>query len=318
MIHTFSSNLSENQTMKSTKYELLEQQIDSFPVLPSTVVRVMEVTGNPESSAKELMQVILPDQSLCLTILKIANSVLFGRPKKVDSLKLAVTTLGFNEVQSIALSKAFINAFAKLSKQHKPAVDSFWQHSFLCGMAARVIARDLNLPQDTAFMAGLLHDIGKLIMLQTFAEDYAPDLWMGRISDRNRLDDEQQQFSFTHDVVGGELLRKWFFPDTLIAAVANHHHPEEAVTEKTFALIVQLADMLASYCSVRETQAVDDIVAAVHTFLPEVRLQWQEQGLAWKHDAVEAWFNWLQENREQSSSLMDIYSNQDRLPEKPA
>lgn len=293
--------------MKSTKYEI-EQQIDSFPVLPVTVARVMEVTGNPESSAQDLMEAILPDQSLCLTVLKFANSVLFGRPKKVDSLKLAVAILGFNEVQSIALSKAVINSFSELSKRHKPIVDRFWEHSFLCGLTARKIAGDLKLPPDTAFMAGLLHDIGKLIMLQTFAEDYASNFWMGQLSNRDSLLEEQQHFSFSHDTIGGQLLKKWFFPDTLITAVAFHHHPEEAVAEKTIALIVQLSDMLSFYICNQSTLEDETIVNLLSETLPDLCPQWEELGLAWNNDTFIAWYDWLQENHQQGRSLLNVFS----------
>ena len=141
--------------MTTTKHDLIKQHIDSFPVLPVTVMRLMTVTGDPESSVQDVMEIILTDQSLSLTVLKIANSVLFGRPQKVDSLKMAVTILGFNEVQRIALTKALINSFNNLGKQHKLYIDKFWLHSFVCGMVARIIAQDLQVNPDIAFMGGL-------------------------------------------------------------------------------------------------------------------------------------------------------------------
>ncbi len=100
----------------------------------------MTVTSDPESSVQDVLEVILTDQSLCLTILKISNSVLFGRPKKVDSIKMAVSILGFNEVQRIALTKALVNSFSKIAQRHKSTIDKFWEHSFICGMTARIIA----------------------------------------------------------------------------------------------------------------------------------------------------------------------------------
>lgn len=90
--------------MTITRLELIKQHIDSLPVLPTTVTRLMKLTRDPESSAKDIMETILPDQSLCFTILKIANSAFLGRPKKVDSIQTAVAVLGFNEVQNIALT----------------------------------------------------------------------------------------------------------------------------------------------------------------------------------------------------------------------
>lgn len=295
--------------MKTSKSELIKQHIDSFPVLPMTVTRLMNVTNDPDCSVKDVVATIHTDQSLCLTILKIANSVLFGRPQKVDSIKMAVVILGFNEVQRIALTKALINSFSKLAKQHKPIVDRFWQHSFVCGMAARVIARDQHITPEIAFMGGLIHDIGKLIMLQTFTEDYAPERWMAGLSNEQTLYEELQMFSFTHDILGGQLLEKWFFPQNLITAVAYHHRPEEAVKEIAFAHVIQFADFLSFYCCNRELLENGDILFAMKTSLPGVQSHWGDFGATLTDDAITGWFHWLVANHEQGGALSEAFSS---------
>ena len=295
--------------MTTTRHELIKQHIDSFPVLPVTVTRLINVTNDPESSAEDVMKAILPDQSLCLTVLKIANSVLFGRPQKVDSIKMAVAILGFNEVQRIAMTKALINSFSKLDKKHKPFIDKIWTHSFVCGMAARVIARDLHIAPDIAFMGGLIHDIGKLIMLETFSDDYAAEDWMTRFSNEEILHDELGMFSFTHDLVGGQLLSKWLFPENLIAAVSNHHNPGAAASEKELAHVIQLADLLSFYCCNQESLEDNDILAVIHNSLPNMKAQWQDLGLPVTNDAMTGWFNWLLDNHDQGSDLKEAFSN---------
>lgn len=296
-----------NEDMTITRDELIKQHIDSFPVLPVTVTNLMTVTSNPESSVQDVVEVILTDQSLCLTVLKIANSVLFGRPKKVDSIKMAVAILGFNEVQRIALAKALINSFSKIAKQHKSSIDKFWEHSFVCGMVARVIAQDLYVSPDIAFMGGLIHDIGKLIMLETFVDDYALD-WMIKISNEKMLHDELHMFSFTHDKVGGQLLRKWFFPENLITAVEYHHRPSEADEEKGVAHIIQLADILTHYCFNQQALGDDDILTAINCSLPDIRSQWQDSRLPLENEAIAGWFNWLIDNYEQGCNLKEAFS----------
>lgn len=220
---------------------------------------------------------------------------------------MAVSILGFNEVQGIALTKALINSFSKLAKQHQDFIDKFWEHSFVCGMVARVIARDLNITPETAFMGGFIHDIGKLIMLEIFAGDYELD-WMARFSNEEILHDELQVFSFTHDIVGAELLKKWLFPEKLITAVAYHHRPDEAAEEKGFAHIVQLADFLSFYCSNLELFEEDDIFTAIDNTFPDIRSQWQSSGLPLENDAIAGWFNWLLSNYEQGCNLKDAFS----------
>ena len=286
----------------------IKQHIDSFPVLPVTVARLLKVTGDPESSARDVMETILPDQSLCLTVLKIANSVLFGRPKKVDSLALAVTVLGFNEVERIALTKAIVNSFSKLAENHKQCIDKHWTHSFVCAMCAKVIARDLRISPDTAFMGGLLHDIGKLVMLETFNDDYQVDNWMINFSSEEILDNELEMFSFTHDQIGGQLLQQWFFPDDLVTAVAHHHQPTKAGEGECLALIIQLSDILSFYCCNQEYLDDNDIVSAVQDSLPDLQARWHKVGLFLELGAIEGWYNWLADNFEQGRKLKDAFT----------
>ncbi len=299
--------MTKNQHMKNTRAELIKQHIDSFPVLPATVTRLIKITNDPECSVKDVVDTIHTDQSLCLTVLKIANSVLFGRPQKVDSIKMAVVILGFNEVQRIALAKALINSFSKLAKNHRPYVDRFWQHSFVCGMAARIIAQDQHITPDIAFIGGLIHDIGKLIMFETFADDYALERWMATLSNEETLHEELQMFSFTHDMLGGQLLRKWFFPENLITAVAYHHRPDEATKEKAFAHVIQLADILSFYCCNQESLGDDNILTVIQSSLPDIQSQWHGFGLSLDNDAVAGWFHWLLNNHEQGRSLKEAF-----------
>ena len=296
-----------NQHVTTTQQELISKHIDSFPVLPATVTRLMEVTSDPDSSAQDVMEVIVPDQSLCLTILKIANSVVFGRPKKVDSIRMAIAVLGFNEVQRIALTKAIINSFSKLAKQHKLYLDKHWTHSFVCGIAAKTIATDLHVATDVAFMGGLIHDVGKLIMLETFGGDYAAECWMTRFSNEEMLHDELQMFSFTHDLVGGQLLRKWQFPANLISAVAYHHCPSEAIEAKALANIIQLADLLSFYCCNLGSLGDNDIVPVIRKSLPDMQSQWQDCGLSVTNETIAGWFDWLSGNCEEGDNLKDVF-----------
>lgn len=293
--------------MHTAKPQLIKQHIDSFPVLPMTVTRLMQVIGDPGSSVQDVVEVILSDQSLCLTVLKIANSALFGRPKKADSLKMAVVILGFEEVQRIALAKALINSFHKLTERHKRVINKFWQHSFVCAMAARVIAPVPAIDPNIAFIGGLLHDIGKLIMLETFADDYECDSWMAKFSTAEMLHKELQMFSFTHDMLGGQLLRKWIFPENLITAVSYHHRPDKATQERGLAHVVQLADLLSFYCCNPGALEENDILTAVHKSLPEIQSQWQHCGLPLKEDSISGWFDWLVTHHLQDLSLKESF-----------
>jgi HD-like signal output (HDOD) protein len=293
--------------MTETKAEQIRQQIDTFPILPATVSRIMQVTTNPESSANDLVQAILPDQSLCVSILKLANSVLFGRPQRVDSLKSAIVVLGFNEVQSIALVKTVSNSFRELNLSDTTAVEQFWEHSYLAAMAAQHIAQHLRFLPSSFFMAGLIHDIGKLVMLLTFGEEYAPEQWMTPFSSEERLTSEQHSFAFNHAAVGGMLLRQWNFPNNLLAAVEYHHLPAQAPNEQVFAQIIQLADLLSFLCIEGKTDPDNTVIARLQLFLPDLITHWNSINLGWNNGDCIDWYTWLCNCREQSSSIKEIF-----------
>ena len=108
--------------------------------------------------------------------------------------------------------------------------------------------------------------------------------------------------------MGGQLLRKWLFPENLIAAVANHHRPGEEVEEKIVAHIIQLADLLSFYCCNQELLGDDDILTVIRNSLPLMRGQWRNLGMPVTNDTIAGWFNWLLDNYEQGSNLKEAFS----------
>ncbi len=292
--------------MNDTKPISIEQQIESLPPLPITVANVLAVTNNPESSANDLVKAILPDQAMCIAVLKIANSVLYGRPKKVSSLETAVIVLGFNEVQNIVLAKAAIQAFQPIFKTYKEDLAAFWDHAFTCGLAARIVGEHINLPSGQFFVAGLLHDIGKLAMLLAFGKKYHTSNWLVELNTAARLEEEQQTFAITHDIVGGRLLQRWQFPDNLVTALQYHHSPIKAEKLKGYPLVIQLADFLSHMYILPERPDEQTLKAALATYLPDFQKQWQMMDLPWEDITLEAWFAWLKVDRENGSAILDI------------
>jgi putative nucleotidyltransferase with HDIG domain len=283
----------------------IDHVIDSLPPLPQTVANVIKVSTNPESSASDLVQAILPDQSMCAAILKIANSVLYGQSKKIGSLQSAIVLLGFKEVQSIVMGKAAISTFRQSFKDYKVEMDRFWEHSFTCGLAAKIIAENLGFAVGEFFIAGLLHDIGKLVLFLALPDLYQPKEWMVLFSSKERLAFEKKKFSVSHDAVGGRLLRKWLFPDNLIVALENHHCPEQAPASAEFPLILQLADLM-SFLSYNPALVEErDLLAVIEEYLPEIESRWQKGNLLWSPAVIESWFAWLKIDQVHGSAIID-------------
>lgn len=292
----------------SPKTRSIQEQIESFPALPVTVTRVMEITADPESTANDLVKAILPDQSMCVAILKMANSALYGRSKKISSVESAIVVLGFDEVQNIVLGKAAVSTFQPLFKDRKSELNQFWEHSFTCGLAAKNIGEHINLSTGQLFIGGLLHDIGKLAMLLAFGEDYDISKYLAGFTDTDRLQSEKSQFSTTHDMLGSQLLEHWLFPDTLVTALCYHHSPHKAEEVQLFPLVLQLADFLAYMCLQEESVDESTLKDALATHLPDFENQWQKHDTPWEETSLELWLNWLRVDREHGSAILDILS----------
>lgn len=292
--------------MNETRPPSIDAQIASLPPLPVTVTNVLNVANDPKSSANDLVKAILPDPSMCIAVLKIANSALYGRPKKVDSLETAVTVLGFNEVQNIVLAKAAVQAFQPIFKTHEEVLGMFWEHAFTCGLAARIVGEHINLPSGQFFVAGLLHDIGKLAMLLAFGGRYNAAKWLTGITTAEKLREEKETFATTHDIVGGRLLQSWQFPENLITALQYHHTPGKTEKLQGYPLVIQLADFLSFIYIQPETFTEEKLKAALHGYLPDFEKQWLAMNLPWEEITLESWYAWLKVDRQNGSAILDI------------
>ncbi|MFH2064654.1 MAG: HDOD domain-containing protein [Pseudomonadota bacterium] len=231
---------SENQ-----KIAVLSAKIKSFPSLPSVVNHVLKITADPKSTVEELIRAISPDLALHTAILKISNSAFFGRMRKVSSLKQALMVLGFSEIQNIVLSKAVFNSFKSIRSDSLFPIRKFWEHSFLCGLAAKIISNDLSEESNDFFVAGLIHDIGKLVILMAMPDDFRMIVRQSDPHSLHTIDAEMEIIGATHDRIGSSLLTRWMFPENLVKAVGFHHQPEKAPGNRLFPGIVHTANRLS-------------------------------------------------------------------------
>lgn len=242
--------------MSSQAASTLIARLKSIPTLPAVALRVLEITANTKSSANDLMEIISPDVSLTAKILKIANSPFYGLTREVSSLQHAVTILGFKEIRNLVISTVAFDSFKNLEQDGKFDINKFWKHSFYCALAAKAIAVDLEIESNELFVAGLVHDIGKLAMYVTFPSEFMMQLEiMNPLKIKyTSFETEKDVFGMTHDEVGMKLLKKWMFPESLLTAVGYHHRPQDADKQSLFPIIVHIADILTH---VHEMQTED-------------------------------------------------------------
>jgi HD-like signal output (HDOD) protein len=283
-------------------------QIDSFPALPATVNRVIEITGNPESSANDLMQAILPDQSMCISILKLANSAFFGRPRKVYSIEEAIVVLGFQEIRNIILTQAIFNSFQKLKKTIKQDIDTLWQHSLTCGLAAKIIAQTTGYSPSQLFISGLIHDIGKLAILMAIPNSYSPGQEISKQLKRSLFPEEEKILGISHNMVGMRLLKRWLFPEELWAATGYHHHPDSAPNNAAFPLIIQMANILSHIIHANEAMSGQELLKLMQELNPKSTLLWSRYNFHWQQEDIEIWLTALRTDLG-NGTLLNIFND---------
>ncbi|HEB57493.1 MAG TPA: HDOD domain-containing protein [Gammaproteobacteria bacterium] len=212
--------------------------------LPEVCLRVNEMMEDPSTSAKALGQVISRDTGLTARLLKIVNSSFYGFPSKIETVSRAVTVIGLRELRGLVLAASAVETFSKIPTEVLNRVH-FWRHSVYCGVVAQLIAEECKvLHSERLFVAGLLHDIGKLIIAHRLPEQMK--IIKERVATEQRFDYEieQQELGFDHADVGGALLREWKMPPTLCDAVYFHHHPADASESLMDAAMIHLANSI--------------------------------------------------------------------------
>jgi HD-like signal output (HDOD) protein len=228
--------------------EFLEKFIDqdiALPEIPAIVIELNEVIADPLSTADKMAQVINKSPSLTALLLKIVNSSFYGLPSRVDRVSLAVTLIGTRELSSLALGISIMTMFRSIPSSLL-TMRSFLKHSLACGIAARLLAAQKTLRQtEQMFTAGLLHDIGRLILFIYFPEEALGALRQARHTSERLYRVEKQRLGCHHAQIGQFLLGRWRLPLIIENTVCFHHEPANA-PDPVPAAIVHVADLLVN------------------------------------------------------------------------
>ena len=213
--------------------------------LPEIYQQILDAISKPSSSAYDIEQVIGRDTNLTARLLKIVNSAFYGYPSRIDTLSRAVNIVGTIQLSTLAIGVNVIQMFRKIPPD-VINMKRFWKHSILCGILARVLAGYKNIQNtERLFVAGLLHDIGRLVLYNHKPREALYALTKARKSDRLLYLTECELFTLDHALIGGLLLSKWQMPMSLEDMVHHHHDPRRAknILESS---IIHLADLLAN------------------------------------------------------------------------
>ncbi len=268
--------------MKNESITKIITGVKSLPTLPNVVTRLIKITSNPDSTMDDLIDTIQKDPSLSVEILKFANSAFFGRVMGVSSLREAASVLGFSEIRNIVLAKAVFSSFRQVENSEGFSIDGFWEHSFLCGIAAKITAENLRLNASDFFMAGLIHDIGKLIFFLEIPGKLLEAIEAPAQMPFKMFENEKKYIGISHDKAGMLLLNKWLFPENLLSAVRYHHCPGKAKTLPAFPAIVHAADIMAHQLEAGQDTDADMSPVKILTsqemisLLDSCKIQWNQ------------------------------------------
>ena len=235
--------------MSEQHLQTIQHYVDKMPSLSTTVSKVLEVCNQPNVSPNDLNKIISLDPVLTGNVLKLINSAYYALPNHITSLTRAIIILGINTVKNLVLSTAVLGNMKK-SPQSSFSMDDFWMHSICVGVTAKAIATECKVvvnQREEYFLAGLLHDLGKIPMAHCFPEEYSLCLASAAEQKISLYEAETAIFGFNHQYCGDIIATKWKLNDKLIGAMKSHHEPEKSDEDHRLLISsVAIADLYAN------------------------------------------------------------------------
>lgn len=231
---------------KRRLHQKIQDHLKSSPTLrpfPEAVTRLVVACREPETTTKEIEEIIACDPSMSVNILRLANSPLFCVTRDVTSISHAVALLGRRKVKSVGMSAAAANMFASGDSAASQR-EKLWTHSLGCASVASSLSHHVaGIDSADAFLAGVFHDVGKLLFFDVIPDEYKD---LAASHQGNALVREEEfVFGTTHQEIGLRSAHLWGLPKDILAAIGWHHQPDEAPFEQKFAKVMTVANQLA-------------------------------------------------------------------------
>ncbi|MCX8117551.1 MAG: HDOD domain-containing protein [Desulfobacterota bacterium] len=212
--------------------------------LPMIYYKIDEVIHRPNTSMADIGKIVSQDPGLTVRLLRLVNSAFYNFPSKIETITQALVIIGTQQLRELVLATSIIHLFQGIPKD-LVSMESFWRHSIACGLAARALASYRNEANVERFLiAGMVHDIGRLIMYKKIGDLSRCALIQSRAKGTPLLQEEREVIGFDHSQMGRVLLQAWKLPQSLEEVVAYHHHPQRADHYPVEAAIVHIADIL--------------------------------------------------------------------------
>jgi HD-like signal output (HDOD) protein len=203
----------------------LVQEVERLFSLPDVAIRLNELIDQPDTSTKDLVEVVQLDAGIAATVLRLANSAWYGLPSRVDTISRAITLIGTKALRDLVLSTSVITTFKGISSEFVDMLD-FWDNSVTCGVVTRNLAKKCGIREsERMFLAGLLHKVGRLVFYASRPVQYRQVLMDKDMGEAAIIEAEHQVFGFSYAELGGALLRAWKVPEALDEVIAHQLRP---------------------------------------------------------------------------------------------
>ncbi|MFN7036219.1 MAG: HDOD domain-containing protein [Bellilinea sp.] len=231
--------------MLTQRVQAILQSVNHLRPIPSNVTRVLKELENPKVSLGMIAEYIGLDQALAALVLQMANSAALGYGRSCSSLNDAVVRIGVKRLKSLLLASVAVDSMNRQLSGYRLGAGELWNHSVGTAVAAEWAARALSYPDpEEAYVAGLLHDIGKLLLDQYVLSDYSQIILYVKKYNQLLWQVEEKLIGIDHARVGGLIAQRWGFPAVLIDAITFHHYPSAAHANPVLAALVNLANYL--------------------------------------------------------------------------
>ncbi len=231
---------------KTSNADALVAAVNELPPMPHVVSKVMDLLSDADSQMSDMVKVLSSDPALVARLIRVSNSALYGRGQETTSLNQAVVRLGGNTVRSLVMAASMKSLFPLDKTNVGVWGQALWQHSLECGLAARRVAQFSGYSDpEEAFVAGVLHDIGKVVILLNKPDEFRLILKRQAAAKESFATAERAVLGFDHTDVGELLLAKWQMPGNLQVCVKHHHYPSEADQDNPLPYIIAAGNFLS-------------------------------------------------------------------------
>ncbi|CAN5534873.1 HDOD domain-containing protein [soil metagenome] len=239
-----------NPNAASDLVDAAVKKVSTIATLPEITVQIIKTVEDPKSTAQQLHRIVSHDPALVTRILKVVNSSFYGLPGQIASIERAIVLLGLNAVKNVAVAASLGQLFRGVKLCEGITAKDLWRHCVSVGVVARDLAKQMKVPlADEAFLAGMIHDIGILVSLQTAPEPTRLVCEKARLHTEGDFDFcalERQVMGVDHQMLGARLAEAWKFPHSCRLVAGFHHNPQTLEGDHLLLWLVFVADTLCA------------------------------------------------------------------------